>query len=81
MCIYYFLTLLFHSSNIYDKRDDFDFYIQFVNFTVLDGDVPRAPSNGVSQLIRFSRVSSLLTNPNACKKKLWLPNVSNSGID
>ena len=46
------------SSKIYDKRDDFDFYI--VNCPFLDGDVPRRPSYGVyiSQLIRFARVCS-----------------------
>ena len=33
------------STKIYDKRDDFDFYI--VNFPFLDGDVPRCPSYGV----------------------------------
>ena len=44
----------FVSSKIYDKRDDFDFYI--VNFPFLDGDVPRRPSYGlyISQLIRFA---------------------------
>ena len=48
----------FVSSKIYDKRDDFDFYI--VIFPFLDGDVPRRPSYGVyiSQLIRFARVCS-----------------------
>ena len=48
----------FVSSKIYDKRDDFDFYI--VNFPFLDGDVPRRPSYGVyiSQLISFARVCS-----------------------
>ena len=48
----------FVSSNIYDKRDDFDFNI--VNFPFLDGDVPRRPSYGVciSQLKRFTRVCS-----------------------
>ena len=48
----------FSSSEIYDKRDDFDFDI--VNFPFLDGAIPRAASYGVyvSQLIRFSRVSS-----------------------
>ena len=48
----------FVSSNIYDKRDDFDFDI--VNFPFLDGDVPRRPSYGgcISQLIRFARVCS-----------------------
>ena len=42
-------------SKIYDKRDDFNFEI--VNFSFLDGDVPRSPSYGVyiSQLIRFAR--------------------------
>ena len=46
------------SSKIYDKRDDFNFEI--VNFSFLDGDVPRYPSYGVyiSQLIRFARVCS-----------------------
>ena len=46
----------FVSSKIYDKRDDFDFYI--VNFPFLDGVVPRRASYGVyiSQLIRFARV-------------------------
>ena len=45
------------SSKLYDKRDDFDFYI--VNFPFLDGDVPRSTSCGVysSQLIQFARVS------------------------
>ena len=48
------------SSKIYDKRDDFNFEI--VNFPFLDGDVPRSPSYGVyiSQLIRFSRVCSIV---------------------
>ena len=48
----------FVSSKIYDKRDDFDFYI--VNFPFLDGDIPPDTSYGVyiSQLIRFARVSS-----------------------
>ena len=46
------------SSKIYDKRGDFNFEI--VNFPFFDGDVPRSPSYGVyiSQVIRFSRVSS-----------------------
>ena len=46
------------SSKIYDKRDDFNFEI--VNFSFLDGDVPRSPSYGlhISQLIRFARVCS-----------------------
>ena len=46
------------STKIYDKQDNFDFDI--VNFTFLDGDVPRRTSYGVyiSQLIRFARASS-----------------------
>ena len=46
------------STKIYDKQDDFDFGI--VNFPFLDGDVPRRTSYGVyiSQLIRFARASS-----------------------
>ena len=48
----------FVKTNIYDKRDDFDFVI--VNFPFVDGDVPRSASYGVyiSQLIRFACVSS-----------------------
>ena len=47
------------STKIYD---DFDFDI--VNFTFLDGDVPRSTSYGVyiSQLIQFARASMLLTS-------------------
>ena len=46
------------SSKIYDKRDDFNF--ETVNYTFLDGDVPRSPSYGIyiSQLIRFAWVCS-----------------------
>ena len=46
-----FLTLHLFISNdivsteIYDKRDDFDFEI--VTFPVLDGDVPRSTSYGI----------------------------------
>ena len=60
----------FFSSKIYDKRDDFDFDI--VNFTFLDGDVPRSTSYGVyiSQLIRFARVSSHVVDFNARNKSL-----------
>ena len=58
------------SSKIYDKRDDFHFDI--VNIPFLDGDVPRATSYEVyiSQLIRFARVSSHVTNLNARNKIL-----------
>ena len=54
----------FVSCKIYDKSDDFDFEI--VNFPFLDGDVPRAASYGVyiSQIIRFARVSSHVTDFN-----------------
>ena len=47
-----------NSTKIYDKRDNFDFEI--VNFSFLNGDVPRSTSYGVyiSQLIRFARTSS-----------------------
>ena len=46
------------SSKIYDKQNDFNFEI--MNFTFLDGDVPRSPSYGeyILQLIRFARVCS-----------------------
>ena len=52
------LLVRLEESNIYDKRDDFNFEI--VIFPFLDGDVPRSPSYGVyiSQLIRFARVRS-----------------------
>ena len=58
------------SCKIYDKRDDFGFEI--VNFPFLDGDVPRAASYGVyiSQLIRFARVSSHVTDFNTRNKLL-----------
>ena len=60
----------FISSTIYDKRDDFNFEI--VNFPYLDGDVPRRASNGVytSQLIRFARVSSQVSDNNTRNKSL-----------
>ena len=58
------------SAKIYDKRDDFDFEI--VNFPFLDGGVPRSTSYGVfiSQLIRFARASSYITDFNTCNKLL-----------
>ena len=61
----------FVSSEIYDKRDDFDFDI-IVNFPLLDGDVPRRASYGVyiSQLIRFARVCNHVTGFNAQNKCL-----------
>ena len=58
------------STKIYDKRDDFNFEI--VNFPFLDGDVPRSTSYGVyiSQLIRFARASSYVTDFNTRNKVL-----------
>ena len=60
----------FVSCEIYDKRNDFDFEI--VNFPFLDGDVPPAASYSVyiSQLIRFARVSSHVTDFNTRNKLL-----------
>ena len=58
------------STKIYDHRDDFDFDI--INFPFLDGDVPRRTSYGVyiSQLIRFARASSNLSDLNCRNKAL-----------
>ena len=58
------------STKIYDKRDDFNFDI--VNFPFLDGDVSQRPSYGVyiSQLIRFARASSHVTDFNNRNKFL-----------
>ena len=58
----------FVQTQIYDKRDDFDFDI--VNFPFLD--VPRSTSYGVyiSQLIRFDRVSSHVDDFNTRNKVL-----------
>ena len=52
------------------KRDDFNFDI--INFPFLDGDVPQRPSFGVyiSQLIRFARASSHVTDFNNRNKFL-----------
>ena len=60
----------FVSSEIYDKRDDFDFDI--VNFPFLGGDVPQRASYGVyiSQLIRFARVCNHVTDFNLRNKCL-----------
>ena len=60
----------FVSCTIYDKRNDFDFEI--AKFPFLDGDVPRTASYGVhiSQLIRFARVSSHVTDFNTRNKLL-----------
>ena len=58
------------STKIYDKRADFDFDI--VHFPFLDGDVPRHTSYEVyiSQLIRFARASSNLSDFNCRNKDL-----------
>ena len=58
------------STKIYDKRDDFDFKI--FNFQFLDGDIPRSTSYGVyiSQLMRFARESSYITDFNNRNKLL-----------
>ena len=58
------------STKIYDKRDDFNFDI--VNFPFLDCDVPQRSSYGVyiSQLIRFARASSHVTDFNNRNKLL-----------
>ena len=58
------------STKIYDKRDDFDFKI--VNFSFLDGDISRSTSYAVyiSQLMRFARASSYITDCNTCNKLL-----------
>ena len=60
----------FVKTNIFDKRDDFDFDI--VNFSFLDGGVPRSTSYGVyiSQLIHFARVSSHVDDFNTRNKVL-----------
>ena len=58
------------STKIYDKRDDFHFDID--NFPFLDDAVHRRPSYGVyiSQLIRFTRASSHVTDSNNRNKFL-----------
>ena len=58
------------STKIYDKRYDFDFDI--VNFSFLDGDVPRRTPYGVyiSQLITFARASINLSDFNYRNKAL-----------
>ena len=62
----------FVKTKIYDKRDDFDFDFDIVNFPFLDGDVPRSASYGVyiSHLIRFARVSSHVDDFNSRDKVL-----------
>ena len=67
------LNLSIHNDIVFTKiykRDDFNFDI--VNFPFLDGDVPQRPSYGVyiSQLIRFARASSHVTDFNNRNKFL-----------
>ena len=52
------------STKIYDKRDDFN--LDIANVPFLDGNVPRRSCYGVyiSQLIRFARASSHVTDFN-----------------
>ena len=66
----YLYRMILLRLNFFDKWDDFDFDI--VNFPFLDGDVPRSTSYGVfiSQLIRFSRVSSHVNDFNTRHKVL-----------
>ena len=58
------------STNIYDKRDDYDFEI--VNFSFLNGYVPRSTSYGfyIPQRIRFARASSHVADFNTRNKLL-----------
>ena len=60
----------FVKTKVLDKRDDFDFDV--VNFSFLDGYVPRSTSYGVyiSQLIHFARVPSHVDNSNTRKTVL-----------
>ena len=60
------------STKIYDKRDDFDFDFDTVNFPFLDSDGPRCTSYGVyiSQLIRFPSASSSVSDFNCRNKAL-----------
>ena len=48
----------FVSSKIYDKRDYFDFDI--VNFTFLDGDIPRSTLTGFTFLSLFGLLECLI---------------------
>ena len=66
------------STQIYDKRDDFEFDI--VNFRFLDGDVPWRTSYGVyiSELIRFARASSNHSDFN-CRNKALIAKLLRQG--
>ena len=58
------------STKIYNKPDNFDF--EFVNFLFLEGDVSRSTSYSayISELIRFARTSSHVTDFNTRNKML-----------
>ena len=62
--------MLLFVTEIFDKRDDFDFDI--VNFPFLDADVTCSTCYGVyiSQLTRFARVSSHVDDFNTRNKVL-----------
>ena len=66
------------STKIYDKREEFDFDI--FNFPFLVGDVPRRTSYGVyiSQLIRFARASSNVSDLN-CRNKAIIAKLLKQG--
>ena len=66
------------STKIHDRRDDIDFEI--VNFPFLEGDVPCSTSYGVyiSQLIRFARESSYITDFSS-RNKLLTQKLLNQG--
>ena len=71
----------FVKTNLFDKRDDFDFDI--VNFPFLDGDVPRSISYGVyisHFILFFSRVSSHVDDFNT-EIRFWQQNFSDKDID
>ena len=70
----------FVKTNIYDKREDFDFDI--FNFPHLYGDVPRSTSYGVyiSQLLHFARVYNHVDYFNT-RIKFCQQNSSNKDID
>ena len=66
------------STKNYDKWDDFDFDI--VNFSFLNGDVPRRTSYRVytSQLIRFARASPNVSDFN-CRNKAFTAKLFRQG--
>ena len=60
------------STNIYDKRDDFNFKI--INFPNMCSNIPASPAYGayISQLIRYARASSNYSD--FLKRHLYLRN-------